>query len=74
MLRPRLVQIFRWEQDGSVTVVGTWGDGPNPFPAGSTWPWEDPSLVAIEEHCGPAGRSGSRTSRSRSRARRRTRA
>ena len=50
MLQPRLVQIFRWEQDSSVTVVGTWGDGPNPFPAGSNWPWEDPSLVAIKEH------------------------
>ena len=50
MLQPRLVQIFRWEQDTSVTVVGTWGDGPNPFPAGSNWPWEDPSLVAIKEH------------------------
>jgi hypothetical protein len=25
VLRPRLVQIFRWERDGSVTVVGTWG-------------------------------------------------
>ena len=48
MLRPRLVQILRWERDGSVTVVGTWGDGPNPFPAGSNWPWDDPSLVRAE--------------------------
>jgi PAS domain S-box-containing protein len=50
MLRPRLVQIYRWERDGSVTVAGTWGDGPNPFPAGSTWAWDDPSLVAMREH------------------------
>ena len=50
VLRPRLVQIFRWERDGTVTVVGTWGDGPNPFPAGSNWPWDDPSLVAMLEH------------------------
>ena len=49
VLRPRRVQIFRWERDGSVTVVGTWGDGPNPFPAGSNWPWEDPSLFALME-------------------------
>ena len=48
MLRPRLVQIFRWEADGSVTVTGTWGDGPNPFPAGSNWPWDD-SLLAVRE-------------------------
>ena len=50
LLRPRLVQIYRWEPDGSVTVAGTWGDGPNPFPAGSNWPWDDPSLVAMKEH------------------------
>ena len=49
VLAPRLVQIFRWEADGTVTVVGTWGDGPNPFPAGSNWPWEDASLVALME-------------------------
>ena len=50
MLRPRLVQIFRWNSDQTVTVVGTWGDEPNPFPAGSTWPWKDPSLAAVEAH------------------------
>jgi signal transduction histidine kinase/uncharacterized protein YoaH (UPF0181 family) len=49
MFRPRLVQIFRWEPDGSVTVAGTWGDGPNPFAAGSNWPWDDPSLVEMTE-------------------------
>jgi signal transduction histidine kinase len=50
MLRPRLVQIYRWELDGSVTVAGTWGDEPNPFAAGSRWAWDDPSLVAMREH------------------------
>ncbi|MDA0158708.1 GAF domain-containing protein [Solirubrobacter ginsenosidimutans] len=49
LLRPRLVQIYRWERDGSVTIAGTWGDGPNPFPAGSKWAWNDPSLVAMRE-------------------------
>ena len=33
-----------------MTVAGTWGDGPNPFPAGSNWAWDDPSLVAMEGH------------------------
>jgi len=50
LFRPRMVQIFRWESDGSVIVAGTWGDGPNPFPAGSRWTWDDPSLVAMREH------------------------
>ncbi|HKG66691.1 MAG TPA: GAF domain-containing protein [Solirubrobacteraceae bacterium] len=49
LLHPRLVQIYRWERDGRVTVVGTWSDGPNPFPAGSNWGWDDPSLVAMRE-------------------------
>jgi GAF domain-containing protein len=49
LLHPRLVQIYRWERDGSVTVMGTWGDGPNPFPAGSRWRWDDPSLVAMTD-------------------------
>ena len=26
------------------------GDGPNPFDAGSSWRWDDPSLVAMQEH------------------------
>ena len=47
MLQPRLVQIFRWESDRSATLAGTWGDGPNPFPQGSTRAWDDPSLVAM---------------------------
>ena len=50
LLHPRLVQIYRWERDGSVTVAGTWGDGPNPFPAGSNWAWDEPSLVAHRQH------------------------
>ena len=49
MLHPRLVQIFRWDTDGRVTVAGTWGDGPNPFEQGSSWAWDDPSLVAMLE-------------------------
>lgn len=41
LLHPRLVGIFRWERDGSASVVGTWGDEPNPFPVGSNWPWHE---------------------------------
>ncbi len=45
VLHPRLVQIFRWEPDGNVTVAGSWGDGPSPFPPGRNWEWDDPSLA-----------------------------
>ena len=32
LAEPRQVQIHRWERDGTVTVMGTWGDGPNSLP------------------------------------------
>ena len=49
VLHSRLVQIFRWEPDGSATVVGTWGDPPNPFPVGSNWDWSEPDVRAVAE-------------------------
>jgi GAF domain-containing protein len=52
LFRPKLVQLYRYERDGTVTVAGSWGDGQgaNPFPAGSVWPWdESPSLQAIKD-------------------------
>jgi signal transduction histidine kinase len=49
LLHPRMVEVFRWERDSTVTVMGTWSDGPNPFPAGSVWPWEDPTLDLVME-------------------------
>ena len=30
LLRPRLVQVLRWEADGGVSVAGSWGDEPDP--------------------------------------------
>jgi len=54
LLRARLVRIYRWERDGSVTVSGSWGDGPDPFPADSNRELADPSLVAM----GDARRTG----------------
>ncbi|HEY4276614.1 MAG TPA: GAF domain-containing protein [Conexibacter sp.] len=46
---PTLVHIWRWERNGSATVVGTWGNVPNPFPARSNWAWEHPDLVALAQ-------------------------
>ena len=36
LLHPRLVQVFRWEGDRTVTVVGTWSAAPTPSPAART--------------------------------------
>src|SRR4051794_41461620 len=47
LLRPRLVQIHRWERDGSVTVAGAWGDGPEPFPTREAMQTGEP--VRIED-------------------------
>jgi GAF domain-containing protein len=43
-LHPRLVQIWR---DGTATVMGTWGERPNPFAVGSNWPWDEPAVATI---------------------------
>jgi GAF domain-containing protein len=48
-LHPRLVQILRWERDGTATVVGTSGEPPNPFPVGSNWTWHEPGIAAVAE-------------------------
>jgi GAF domain-containing protein len=55
MLRARLVQVWRWERDGTATVAATWGEEPNPFRVGSNWPWDDLALA----RAGSPGRVGS---------------
>src|ERR671920_851549 len=46
-----MVNIWRFERDGTATVVGTWGgERPHPFQPGSNWPLEAPSIVASIQH------------------------
>jgi PAS domain S-box-containing protein len=42
-----MVQIWRWEADGTGTVAGTWCARPQPYPAGSNWAFDDPEIAAL---------------------------
>jgi signal transduction histidine kinase len=47
-----LVQIQRYEPDGTVTVAGAWGAGPHPFQPGTKWGLEGSQIA------GPIKRTG----------------
>ncbi len=39
-----LIETARYEPDGTATVIGAWGE--NPFPVGSSWTLDGPSITA----------------------------
>jgi len=41
-----LVALWRYELDGTATVVGAWSDRPHPFKAGTRWPLDGPTICA----------------------------
>jgi PAS domain S-box-containing protein len=49
LLGMSMVQIWRYEPDGTGTVVGAWGELAHPFQAGTNWPFDDPAIVALVE-------------------------
>ncbi len=50
-----LVQMSRYEPDGTATVIGVWSERPHPFHAGSRWPLEGPTItLKVLEMGGPA--------------------
>jgi signal transduction histidine kinase len=44
VLRITIVQIWRYEPDGTATVVGAWSEVPQPFQAGTNWRFDDPTI------------------------------
>ncbi len=66
-----LVQMSRYEPDGTATVIGAWSERPHPFQAGTRWPLDGSD--DLDESCArPDGRPGSTISPvSRARSRRR---
>jgi PAS domain S-box-containing protein len=46
MLEVSLVELTRFDGDGSVTVIGAWADRPHPFAVGTRWPLDGPTLSA----------------------------
>jgi PAS domain S-box-containing protein len=41
-----LVAVWRYEPDGTTTVIGAWGERAHPFQAGTRWPLDGPTIVA----------------------------
>ena len=42
-----LVAVWRYESDGTATVVGAWSEPPHLFEAGSRWPVDDTVIIAL---------------------------
>jgi PAS domain S-box-containing protein len=40
-----LLAVWRYEPDGTATVVGAWGEHPQPFQAGTRWPLDGPTIA-----------------------------
>lgn len=50
-----LVQMSRYEPDGTATVIGVWSERPHPFQAGTRWPLEGPTIsLKVRETGQPA--------------------
>jgi PAS domain S-box-containing protein len=41
-----LVAVWRYEPDGTATVLGAWSEHPHPFQAGTRWPLDGPTICA----------------------------
>jgi signal transduction histidine kinase len=46
LLRMTMVNIWRYERDGTATVMGTWNERSHPFQPGTNWSFEAPSIAA----------------------------
>jgi signal transduction histidine kinase len=42
-----LITVWRYERDGTTTVMGDWGERPHPFRAGTRWPLDGPTIAAL---------------------------
>jgi len=53
-----LVEMSRFEPDGSAMVIGAWSERPHPFTAGTHWPLDGPTLAAQVFETGRPARIG----------------
>jgi PAS domain S-box-containing protein len=56
VLQTPLVQLSRYEPDGTATVIGAWSERPHPFQAGTRWPLEGPTISTIVRETGRPAR------------------
>ena len=55
VLQTPLVQMSRYEPDGTATVIGAWSERPHPFQAGTRWALEGPTIsMQVRETGQPA--------------------
>jgi PAS domain S-box-containing protein len=43
----RLVHLWRYEPDGTATVLGAWGERPQPYQVRSNWRFDDPTVGGL---------------------------
>jgi PAS domain S-box-containing protein len=48
----QLVEVSRFEPDGTVTVIGAWSDRPQPPEAGARWPLDGPTMPTRVQRTG----------------------
>jgi PAS domain S-box-containing protein len=56
VLRLPLVQMSRYEADGTATVIAAWSERPHPFQAGTRWPLDEQTITATVRKTGRPAR------------------
>ncbi len=56
VFRTPLVQMSRYEPDGTATVIAAWSERPHPFQAGTRWPLDGPTISTLVRDTGRPGR------------------
>jgi signal transduction histidine kinase len=51
-----VVEVWRYEPDGTATVIGAWSERPHPFRAGTRWPLDGPGIAALVRRTGRPAR------------------
>jgi GAF domain-containing protein len=56
VLRLPLVQMSRYDSDGTATVIAAWSERPHPFRAGTRWPLDEQTITATVRKTGRPAR------------------
>jgi PAS domain S-box-containing protein len=56
ILRLPLVQMSRYDADGTATVIAAWSERPHPFRAGTQWPLDEQTITATVRKTGRPAR------------------
>ena len=56
VLKLPVVEMSRYEPDGTATVIGAWSERPHPFQVGTSWPLDGPTISTIVRETGQPAR------------------